>query len=101
MVGRCFGLRGTAARRREGRARGRAQEGARRMMTTLRKVPRRLIDEVSSVSRGAGEGVRVMLMKRDDDDVEALLPEAFTKAVDALYESCASIVEDDDLTLDD
>lgn len=48
------------------------------------KVLRRLrINEVSSVTRGAGEGVQIMLMKRDDevalpDEVEAYLKREFS-----------------------
>jgi hypothetical protein len=63
-------------------------------ITTLRKRPTRLrnlrIQEVSSVDRGAGEGVRVMLHKRHADCQEDI-----TKGFNALHESVASIIEDD------
>lgn len=67
--------------------------------------PRRLhrlkIDEVSSVNRGAGEGVHVLLMKRDADDGNnqetKTMKNLIAKANAALQESVASIMADDDL----
>jgi hypothetical protein len=53
-----------------------------KLLTRLR------IDEVSAVDRGAGDGVRIMLMKRDQDVV--------TKATAALEESVSSILGCDD-----
>jgi hypothetical protein len=50
------------------------------------------ISEVSSVDRAAGEGCTVALHKRDDG-TQAAVEKAFT----ALYESCASILDDDGL----
>jgi hypothetical protein len=61
--------------------------------TQLTKRPPRLknlrIDEVSSVDRGAGEGVRVVLAKRAPD-----IGDEITRGFNALHESCASIIED-------
>jgi hypothetical protein len=51
-----------------------------RILTKLR------IDEVSAVTKGAGAGTRIVIMKRDDSDVIA-------KATAALAESVASIVD--------
>ena len=43
------------------------------MTRRLRKLTRLRIDEVSSVDRGAGQGVKVVLMKRDAGDEQSLL----------------------------
>lgn len=77
-----------------------------KMLTRLR------IDEVSSVDRGAGEGVKIMLMKRNKDKVmpETKLSKMFSKlfggqtednsvvidkSVEGLAESISSILADD------
>jgi hypothetical protein len=52
------------------------------------------INEVSSVDRGAGEGVRVMLSKRDTDN-------DLTRAFKALHTSCQSILDDPTLSADE
>jgi hypothetical protein len=66
------------------------------MTTQLPRRVRRLknlkINEVSSVDHGAGEGVKVMLHKRDNP-IEA----SISKGFDALHESVASILDDDGL----
>lgn len=51
------------------------------MARTPAKLVKLRIDEVSSVDRGAGEGVRVMLMKRDGVDPDAIDWTAITKAL--------------------
>jgi hypothetical protein len=65
-------------------------------MNTVHKSPKRLknlkITEVSSVDRGAGEGVQVVLSKRHDDTQAAIL-----KGFNALHESVESILMDDDI----
>lgn len=59
------------------------------MARTLRNLK---IDEVSGVDKGAGRGVRVLLMKRDGDDDEQA---QVTAATDALAKSICSILADD------
>jgi hypothetical protein len=64
------------------------------MNVLLHKRPTRLknlkVTEVSSVDRGAGEGVKVMLHKSADDAQAEI-----TKGFNALHESVASILSDD------
>jgi hypothetical protein len=50
------------------------------------------LDEVSSVDRGANELARVLISKRDITTADKL-----DMAFDALYESCASIIADDNV----
>jgi hypothetical protein len=59
------------------------------------KILRRLrIDEVSSVDRGAGVGVKILLLKRDNDH------SVIDMATEALAESVVSILADEDDSLD-
>jgi hypothetical protein len=51
------------------------------------------IDEVSAVDRGAGDGVRIMLMKRNDAETPEQI---FKTAADALVESLDSIMTSGD-----
>jgi hypothetical protein len=61
-------------------------------------IPKRLMNlkirEVSSVDRGAGEGVSVVLMKRDEDEIDV---SDFDRAEVALHKSLSSIIADDEL----
>ncbi len=64
------------------------------MTRTTRTLRNLRIDEVSGVDKGAGRGVRVMLMKRDgEDDAEEV-----ATATAALAKSICSILEDDEVT---
>lgn len=71
-------------------------------MAVARKLKNLSIREVSSVTRGAGENVRVLLMKRDDADGKTqknkvTLEDAITKAVGALALTIKAINEADDV----
>lgn len=66
-------------------------------MTAPRRKATRLtnlrVREISSVDRGAGEGVEVTLMKRDEGEQ----PDPIAKGVAALHTSVSSILADDEL----
>lgn len=53
-----------------------------------------VINEISSVDRGAGEGVRIMLMKRSGQAENTDLSPAVAKALEALRKSIVSIKAD-------
>jgi hypothetical protein len=79
-----------------------------KILTNLR------VDEISSVDRGAGEGVKIMLMKRNEDkpmNTDSRLSKMFSrlfgggdnntiidKSVEGLAESISSILADDKVT---
>lgn len=57
------------------------------------------IDEVSGVDKGAGRGVKIMLMKRDGgNDGEEMTAEDIVQATGALAKSLCSILADDAVT---
>lgn len=62
-------------------------------MAGAKRLKNLVISEVSSVDRGAGEGVKVLLMKRADADIEKIAPQ-LDDAITALKKSFTDIEAD-------
>lgn len=62
-------------------------------MAGAKRLKNLVISEVSSVDRGAGEGVKVLLMKRADADIEKIAPQ-LDDAITALKKSFSDIEAD-------